>query len=281
MITQIAPAHLEGFGSIDGVARAKGELLDALPQRGTAVLNAQCEYFESLRTRAGQRSVLSFATDKDADVVAKGKPEEHGPVVRIDFRAGPLAGQQIAFEPRLLGQHNVVNAAAAAAAASAIGATAREIQIGLHAVAAEKGRLESILLSPEIRLLDDTYNANLTSLTAALEVLADFPGEKWAVLGDMAELGEESSAMHASAVEAVGAHGVARVFGLGQMITACLTLSRSNSCGYESLDCLVRELKVALRKRTPGPLTILIKGSRSMRMERIVETLVAGDLQCS
>jgi UDP-N-acetylmuramoyl-tripeptide--D-alanyl-D-alanine ligase len=266
IITQCAPAHLEGFGSIEGVARAKGELLANLDVDGTAVINADDAFAQLWRSLAGRRRVLSFAVDTAADVRAEWRQEKTGSHIELATPAG-----LIALELALPGRHNVANAAAASAAALAVGATAEAIASGLESMRPIPGRLEVKPIDGDICLIDDTYNANPASLEAGLEVLAAFPGRHWLVLGDMAELGEDAPEFHRQVAELVREHGVERLLTIGELSRLTTTSFGAGAQHHASMDALVASLEGTLEAHT----TVLIKGSRSMGLERVVAALTS------
>ncbi len=210
VITNAAPAHLEGFGDIASVARAKGEIFGGLQAQGTAVLNSDDARNGVWRVMIGKHARLSFGIRNGADFRADHL--EINSDCGCSFLLHTPAGE-IAIRLRLAGRHNVMNALAAAAAAYAVGATPMEIRTGLEKMQPVCGRLELKQGAAGLRIIDDTYNANPGSVRAALEVLmaAGAGGKKVLVLGDMGELGNASQALH----EQVGRQ--ARVVGVDQV----------------------------------------------------------------
>lgn len=267
VITQCAPAHLEGFGSVEGVARAKGELLEALDADGTAVINADDEFAPLWRALAGDRRRLEFGLERPADVRASWRQENTGSRVEMSTPAG---GIELCLA--LPGRHNVANAAAATAAALAVGATAEAVVAGLEGMRPVPGRLELKSLDDDIRIIDDTYNANPASLRAGLEVLDGFPGRHWLVLGDMAELGEEAVNYHRQVAELVREHGVDRLLTIGELSRITAESFGEGAEHHASMEELAATLGESLEPHT----TVLVKGSRSMGMERVVAALTAG-----
>lgn len=262
LITNIGPAHLGGFGSEEGVARAKGELYAALPETGCAILNGDqpwCDMWRTLNT-AGQ--VLTFGEDRKHDIRVDPDPA----VARIHAPDG-------SFEVNLTlpGRHNLVNAAAATAAAVALDVPLARIREGLEAVAPVPGRLNLIRTRTGWTVIDDTYNANPASLYSAMQVLSGMHGPAWLVLGDMKELGEDSRKLHVEAGEAARALGIRRLFTVGEM--SAMTARAFGDCArhFEDKTSLVEALKEDLR---PG-VNCLVKGSRSMGMEDVVRAITA------
>ncbi|MDX1432926.1 MAG: UDP-N-acetylmuramoyl-tripeptide--D-alanyl-D-alanine ligase [Gammaproteobacteria bacterium] len=266
VITQCAPAHLEGFGSVEGVARAKGELLANLDARGTAVINADDDWCGLWRTLAGRRDVVTFGFGEDADVRAEWFADGPGSRVALHTPAGVL---EVALA--LPGRHNAANAAAATAAALALGTPAQAVVEGLESVRPVPGRLAPRRLRDGLWLIDDTYNANPTSLEAALAVLAEFPAPRWLVLGDMLELGEGARDFHAEAGRMARERGVERLLAVGALSRASVEAFGEGARHYANLDRLIEDLS---RDRSSDS-AVLVKGSRSMGMERAVAALEA------
>jgi UDP-N-acetylmuramoyl-tripeptide--D-alanyl-D-alanine ligase len=267
VITQCAPAHLEGFGTIEGVARAKGELLTSLDADGTAIINADDAFAPLWRELAGSRRRIEFAIDAHAEVQASWQREDTGSRIEMTTPAGAIA-----LRLALPGRHNVANAAAATAAAIAVGAAPEAVVAGLEGMRPVPGRLELKVLEGGARIIDDTYNANPASLQAGLEVLAAFPGRHWLVLGDMAELGDEAPDFHRQAAKLVRDYGVDRLLTIGELSRLTAISFGEGADHHASMDELVESLGESLEPQT----TVLIKGSRSMGMERVVAALMVG-----
>ena len=271
VVTQCAPAHLEGFGSIEGVARAKGELFEHLPEDATAVINTGDRYAALWRELAGRRRCITFGAGTDADVrVRAGSGGGRNPIV-IDTPAGALE-----VDLPLPGAHNALNAAAAAAAAVAVNADPAAIRDGLAAMRPVRGRLESKRGPRDTEIIDDTYNANPVSLQAGLGVLGAKPGPRWLVLGDMAELGDGGAALHAGAGRDAKRHGVERLLVTGALSREAARAFGEGAACFEDCAALIDRL----RDELPAGATVLVKGSRSMAMERVVEALVEGGRPC-
>ena len=264
VVTQCAPAHLEGFGSIEGVARAKGELFERLPDDATAVVNADDPFAGLWRELARPRRCISFGAGVDADVrvrAASGAGRRH---VALDTPAG-----NVEIDLALPGAHNAVNAGAAAAAALAAGASLDAIREGLAAVRPAKGRLESKRGPRGAEIIDDTYNANPASLQAGLRVLGAKPAPRWLVLGDMGELGPEGASLHAEAGRRARRHGVERLLVVGELGVEAARAFGDGATHFADCAALVDRL----RDELPDGATVLVKGSRSMAMERVVEAI--------
>ena len=266
VITQCAPAHLEGFGSVEGVARAKAEIYTGLGGTGTAVINADDEYADFWRRCCPDTRQISFGLRAGADVSAT-------QVVNHNAAMNFVLTTRDASEPLrlpLFGVHNVMNALAATACALALGIPLRRIVAGLQAVRAVKGRLQLQAGRNSAQVLDDTYNANPSSLQAALGVLETFPGRRWLVLGDMGELGGSGPDLHAQAGEAARLAGVERLFAVGALSRFAVRAFGAGAGHFASAEDLVASLCPALAP----DVTVLVKGSRAMFMERVVNAIL-------
>ncbi|MGB5439699.1 MAG: UDP-N-acetylmuramoyl-tripeptide--D-alanyl-D-alanine ligase [Gammaproteobacteria bacterium] len=270
LVTNAGPAHLEGFGDVEGVARAKGELFASLHKDAVAVINADDEFAPLWRELAAHCRVVDFGLDSDAAVHADWSGDAHGSDVRL------VTGQgEIDVHLSLPGRHNVMNALAACAASMAAGAGPDAVRDGLASVSAVPGRFNIHQLPGDVTLIDDTYNANPESLQVALDVLAQAHGETWLVLGDMGELGAGESALHRNAGHQARAAGVSRLYTLGELSQQAIATFNGKGRAFGMLD----ELLAALENDMTSPLHILVKGSRRMRMERVIEGLRAQQLK--
>ncbi len=279
IVTQAGDAHLEGFGSRLGVARGKGELFAALDGRGVAVINRDDTYFDLWRELAGTATVLGFGLSERADVRAEnihGEPE-HAPAATVFTLITPEGRQRV--ELPLPGRHNVLNALAAAAAGVALGLDLEAIAAGLGQVRPVAGRLNWLSTPHGARLLDDSYNANPTSLRAALDLLAGLPGERWLVLGDMRELGGDAPALHEEAGRSARALGIDRLFTVGALAQQAAAGFGAQAFHFDSADALIEALHEALAAGQAGQVALLVKGSRSSRMERVVAALTGSAVE--
>ncbi len=268
LVSNIAPAHLERLGSIDGVAGTKGALYEALPADGVAVINADDAYAGFFAGLAGTRRVLRFGLGSAVEV---GAAELALAVDGSRFRLMTPAGAAGVRLP-LPGRHNVHNALAAAAAAIALDMPLADIVAGLETAGAVPGRLVRRAMAGGWTLIDDTYNANPGSVAAAIATLALAGGETWLVLGDMAELGAGAEALHAAVGTQARAAGISRLFSVGRLSRATSVAFGDAGAHFDDQAALIAALRDALR----AGVTCLVKGSRSSGMERVVAAL-SGD----
>jgi UDP-N-acetylmuramoyl-tripeptide--D-alanyl-D-alanine ligase len=265
LVTNAAGAHLQGFGSLDAVAKTKGEIFEGLADSGVAVINADDAYASLWRTQAGERTVISFGSATEADV--RGEIRDDGRLL-ISTKAGELAASWA-----LEGRHNVMNALAATAAALAAGASLAEIKAGLESVVPVAGRLERKQAIKGAEILDDTYNANPASLVVALDVLAGRDNDRYLALGDMAELGEESVSFHEQAGRQARDKGVHRLYAVGEYSRYAALAFGEQGQHFPAQEQLISQLREDLHEKV----TLLVKGSRSAHMERVVAALSANE----
>lgn len=269
VITNAAPAHLEGFGDLDGVARAKGELIEGLPHDGTAVINADDDYAPVWRSLAGERPVLTFAREANADVRAHDvQPLTGSESTGSNFRLTCSHGER-SVRLSLAGLHNVSNALAAAASALAAGAGLDAIAEGLSRVTAVGGRLNLIERADGVCVVDDSYNANPSSLEVAMDYVCELGGAAWLVLGDMGELGDEAGSLHADTGEQAKARGFQRLFTVGPLAANAAKTFGDGAEAFATAGDLITSLENQL---VPG-VTVLVKASRRMQFETVVEAL--------
>lgn len=268
LITNAGSAHLEGFGSLDGVAAAKGELLDHLSEDGTAVLNADDEYFAQWRARAGARRVLSFALDVPAECSVAGEIRSFAGGSEFSLRLPDAS--VIAIRLALPGRHNVRNALAAAACAFALGISGAQIAAGLAGARPQTGRLREHSGIAGSRIIDDSYNANPSSARAALDYLAQFDGERIFVLGDMGELGTEAGSLHAELGEYARSK-CDRLITIGTLAAHAAATFGDRAQSFDDVATVVNRLGAELSANT----IVLIKASRAMQLERLAAALSA------
>jgi UDP-N-acetylmuramoyl-tripeptide--D-alanyl-D-alanine ligase len=272
LITNAGAEHLEGFGTLDGVAQGEGEAVSCLEPDATAIINADDAYAGYWRGIATARRVVTFGVHADADFMAK---DTQLSIERGEFATRFTLHSPLGVRPITLkagGAHNVGNALAAAAAAAAAGASLEEIAAGLDDFRAVAGRLQLKAGARDSWVIDDSYNANPSSVRAGLEVLRSLPGPTWLVLGDMAELGEFAENSHAHMGTYARDCGIKRLFALGPQSSRAVETFGSGAEWFADADSLTRRLKAEL---APG-VTVLIKGSRVNRLERVVQALTGG-----
>ena len=266
LVNNAQRAHLEGMGDLDEVAREKGAIFNGLGEAGVAVVNADDAYADFWRKLAGQRPVRTFGIDRPADVQAT--VHQHGLEITLDLTT-PEGTAQIAL--RIPGRHNARNAVAAAAACLAAGIPLAAVVAGLAAFDGVKGRLQRRVGKAGADILDDTYNANPDSVKAGIDVLATTIGKKLLVLGDMGEIGEASGQYHDEIGGYAKSQGVDRLFALGEATKAAVRNFGDGARHY----CHVDKLIAAVDKELGPETTVLVKGSRFMKMERVADALVA------
>lgn len=267
LVNNIAPAHLERMGSLLGIADTKAAIYDALPADGVAVINADDAFAPYFSERAAGRRIVRFGLESSADVTAR------------DIRVGtdgsrfalatPQGQAEIALN--LVGRHNVRNALAAAALALGAGAGFDAVVAGLNAAQPVEGRLITHRLDNGAVLIDDSYNANPGSTAAAIDALAEIGGENWLVLGDMREIGNDEIAMHADIGRRAKASGIRRLYALGALSAAAAQAFGEGASVHASHDELAQALAADLREGV----RVLVKGSHSSAMDRIVTALLS------
>jgi UDP-N-acetylmuramoyl-tripeptide--D-alanyl-D-alanine ligase len=271
VITNAGAAHLEGFGGRDQVAAAKAELLSALSETGTAILNADDDYFNLWRSLATQRKTIIYGFSADADVRGlteslRVSVDHQGFRTHCEYRYREYRRH---LTLRLAGRHNVMNALAAIAACLALGVSLDLMEQALAQLQPVHGRMEPVLAFNDALLIDDTYNANPSSLAAALDVMAELPGERWVALGTFAELGEHSDVLHAELGHTLRQKGVTRLIASGGHCESTVDAFGEGAVYCQSQDDLIAVLKQSLTSHG----VLLVKGSRSQKMERVVEAL--------
>jgi len=263
LITNAGLAHIEFLGSAEAIARAKGEIFEGLKAGGVAVINADERYAPLWRELAAGRKQLEFGIEASAAVSAGYRLRGLDSEIMLKT---PL-GEASAVVPAP-GLHNVRNALAASAAASALQVPVATMAAGLARFPGVKGRLQRKVCLHGATLIDDSYNANPDSARAAIAVLAQMPGTKLLVLGDMGELGPQAAALHAEVGAFARASGIDRLLTLGELSARASQAFGAGARHFPRIEELLAEIENAL---APG-VTVLVKGSRSMRMERVVNS---------
>ena len=264
LVNNAAAAHLAGFGSLDGVARAKGEIYSGLDNNGTAIINADDRYADLWQGLCAGKKIIRFGLDNQADVSADWQVSEDGSEIDLYTPQG-----NIHINLGMPGKHNIMNALAASAGALAAGASLDEIRSGLQSMHSVAGRLQ---IKPGIarsRILDDTYNANPASLRVALEVLQNFDGRHFLALGDMGELGENAEQLHREAGQVARDAGVDRLYTVGEFARFAASTFGHDAHSYGDQPSMIS----ALHDDLSMDVTLLVKGSRLARMEKVVQAL--------
>jgi UDP-N-acetylmuramoyl-tripeptide--D-alanyl-D-alanine ligase len=269
LITNAGAEHLEGFGSLDGVAQGEGEMVSCLAPQGTAVINADDPYAGYWRGVAAARRIVTFGVHASADFSAKDSIQaiERGEFATRFTLVCPLGVSSILLKAG--GAHNIGNALAAAAAAGAAGASLEQITSGLADFRPVSGRLQLKAGARDSWIIDDSYNANPSSVRAGLEVLRALDGVTWLVLGDMAELGEHAEDSHAHMGAYARDCGIKRLFAIGAQSSRAVETFGAGAEWFADADSLIRRVQSEI---SPG-VTVLIKGSRVNRLERVVQAL--------
>lgn len=270
LVNLIAPAHLERMGSVEGVAETKGALYQALPADGVAIINTDDAFASFFGGLAGVRRQLRFGLEQPADVradILDARVDGSRFVLRT-----PQGDAEVALP--LPGRHNVANALAAAAIALALEVPLATIVAGLQQARAVAGRLGRTAMPGGGTLLDDSYNANPGSMAAAIDTLALADGERWLVLGDMAELGTDARALHAGIGTRARERGIERLFAVGPLGAATVAAFGPGAQHFDDQPALI----AALRAQLHAGVTCLVKGSRSAVMERVAAALAGRPL---
>ena len=276
IITNAAAAHLEGFGSLEGVAIAKGEIFEGLNNNGIAILNADDDKFNYWKTLIGNKKYISFGKSSSADVTYK---QDRTGMLTVQYKGS----DKFSFELALLGRHNILNALAAIAASIALGIDYKNIKSGLENMKAVPGRLEKKKGINNSTVIDDTYNANPDSLKAAINVTEELSevntsGTSHIVIGDMGELGSNAAELHTQIADVLTDTQIEFVYTLGQYSeNICTALTgrvnkESKKINTEHFTTH-QELTQSLHSNVKANDIVLVKGSRSMHMEKIVQAI--------
>ena len=266
IITNAGAAHLEGFGSIEKVAQAKSEIYGGLIDDGVAIINLDDAYADYWQQVCKGKNTVTFSmNDQRADVYAEAQT---GASYIFKTTAG-----EVKITMSLPGRHNVMNALASTAVAVTLGISLENIASGLQSFSSVSGRLDFRKGLKGSYIIDDTYNANPLSLSAAIDVLTEMKGESCLVLGDMAELGESADELHFEAGQQAKQMGVKKLFAMGELSHNAVKGFGEGAEFYEDRDALIK----AVVENIDASTTVLVKGSRSMAMENVVNALVLND----
>ncbi|XWY18600.1 UDP-N-acetylmuramoyl-tripeptide--D-alanyl-D-alanine ligase [Bisgaard Taxon 45] len=270
LVNNVAAAHLEGFGSLDGVAKAKGEIYRGLQPEGVAIINKEHDYTTKWQQDIGDHAVQYFAyQDNTADFYADNvRFHEAGSYFDLCTPKG-----KVHIELPYLGEHNVKNALAASALAMNVGASLNQIKQGLAVNTQVKGRLYPVQPCENLLLLDDTYNANVDSLQSAIGVLQKYAAFRILVVGDMAELGENSQICHQQVADYAKAAQLDSVFSFGHESAVISQTCLGKHFSDKTLLCHALTQLLTEKLKENQKIVLLAKGSRRMKMEDVINTL--------
>jgi UDP-N-acetylmuramoyl-tripeptide--D-alanyl-D-alanine ligase len=269
LVNNVMPAHVEGFGSIDAIATAKGAIYESLTADGIAVVNGDDHYAEQWLIQNHHRKVCIFSATGQTDqknVFARNRTRMRNGCYSFCLVCND---QSLVVKLGTLGEHNISNAVAAAACATSLGLDIEFLQKGLESYQGDPGRLQVLKGIRGCVLLDDTYNANPGSAKVAIDVLSEMEGEKILVLGDMAELGDEESKLHAEVGLYALEKNINQLLSLGAKASSSAQAFGENAAQFFEWEALVEFLSQRIHKNV----SILVKGSRSSRMERVIKAL--------
>ena len=264
LVNNAGTAHIGELGSLEAIANAKGEIFEGLADGGTAIINADDVFANLWKNLASKHQQVTFGLKAKADVTAK--YELHAASSDLELIA---PNGTVKFTLPAPGLHNVSNALAAASAALALNVLLENIATGLSNFAGVKGRLQTKQGFAGAKVIDDTYNANPMSMKAAIDVLKASAGQRIFVMGDMAELGADAASMHAEIGAYAKTAGIEKFYALGELTKNAVTSFGANAMHFETIEALAESLKNMMNAET----TVLVKGSRSMRMERVVDAI--------
>ncbi|MCX7553880.1 UDP-N-acetylmuramoyl-tripeptide--D-alanyl-D-alanine ligase [Marinicella sp. S1101] len=267
IITNIGDAHVGRFGGVDNIAKGKAEIYQALDQNGKGVVNADCAYADDFKEKI-RGSIITFGQSSDADFRLVETTDGYQVLTR--------RGESIDMNLPLLGLHNFMNATAVLAIGLSMRLTVTEVLSGLREFQGESGRLEVHDTEKGMRVIDDSYNANPTSVKAAIDVLIQEKQPTTLVLGDMLELGEEAQQLHSEVGHYAAKAGVNLLLAVGEYAPDV-----QSGCTHQQGQCQVyqnvTDLLSDIEQKIPAEGTVLVKGSRSMRLERVVKKIVGGE----
>ncbi|MDH5394001.1 MAG: UDP-N-acetylmuramoyl-tripeptide--D-alanyl-D-alanine ligase [Gammaproteobacteria bacterium] len=265
LLNNAAPAHLEGFGSMQGIADAKGEIFSGLTEKGVAVINMDDHYADYWTSLCDDHKKIFFGLNDAADVSAQCDESKYNGVFALKVNA-----EEVTVKLSVLGFHNLKNALAASAAASALGIDIAAIKKGLENFKGVKGRLQVNPVMNDSVVIDDSYNANPASVKAAIDVLSSQQKESILILGDMGELGQDAGKLHADIGQYAKDKNINKLMTFGQLSAFAVQSFGENGFSYEDKNELIKDVKKQLKQGV----AVLVKGSRSMHMEDVVAALI-------
>jgi len=264
LVNNAQRAHLAGLGSVRDVAAAKGEIFQGLAEDGIAVINADDPNSDLWRTLAEKHVILSFGLEAAADISGRAQLRHFSSLISLITPVGTAE-----FELQVPGLHNARNALGAVAACLAAKVPLDTIVRGLESYGGVKGRLQRKNGHQGARVVDDTYNANPDSMRAAVDVLATLPGKRIFVMGDMGEVGEAGGQFHDELGGYAKSMGIDRLYCLGELCATAVHNFGEGAQHFDKVEALIK----ALEKELDADTTVLVKGSRFMRMERVVDAI--------
>jgi UDP-N-acetylmuramoyl-tripeptide--D-alanyl-D-alanine ligase len=264
LINNAGTAHIGELGSRENIAKAKAEIFEGLSKNGTAVINADDDFAADWLAQNQDKKIMTFGLTKKADVNAQYQTEDGEMQLQLST---PTGAAQVKLH--VLGEHNVRNALAASAAALALGVSLDDVVTGLGQFASVKGRLNWLQGLHGARLIDDTYNANPDSMRAAIDVLSTQQGTPILVMGDMGELGDDAADMHAQIGQYAQQKGIAQLLAIGELSAHAVQHFGANAQHFLTKEALIAGVLPLMKSGA----TVLVKGSRFMRMEQVVAQL--------
>jgi UDP-N-acetylmuramoyl-tripeptide--D-alanyl-D-alanine ligase len=270
MVTNAMSAHMEGFGSLENVAKTKGEIFEGVAADGVAIINLDSSFAQQWKEQSGNRKTITFGLENEqADVRACSMQVVAGQGTRFTLCCSL---GEVDVQLSLLGRHNVGNALAATAAAIAAGASLEQIQRGLNKVKAVAGRLHCLQADAGFTLIDDSYNANPGAVKAAIDVLADCKGQRCLVLGAMAELGDQAADLHREVGAYAKEKAIDQLMAVGEFADQVIAGFGSAGASFTTVEQLLSQ-----KNRLENTDVMLVKGSRSAKMERVVQAFCDGN----
>jgi UDP-N-acetylmuramoyl-tripeptide--D-alanyl-D-alanine ligase len=264
LINNAGTAHIGELGSRENIAKAKAEIFEGLSKNGTAVINADDDFAADWLAQNQDKKIMTFGLTKKADVSAQYQTEDGAMQLQLST---PNGAAQVKLH--VLGEHNVRNALAASAAALALGISLDDVVTGLGQFSSVKGRLNWLQGLHGARLIDDTYNANPDSMRAAIDVLSTQQGTPILVMGDMGELGDDAADMHAQIGQYAQQKGIAQLLATGELSAYAVQHFGANAQHFLTKEALIAGVLPLMKSGA----TLLVKGSRFMRMEQVVAQL--------
>lgn len=270
MVNNVHGAHLEGFGSISGVAQAKGEIYHGLADNGLAVVNLDCPFVKQWQARLDKKSCLSFSLHNSAADIQAEDIQLNG-IDGSDFTLR-IHEQRFAVKLALAGEHNIANALAACAMTLAIGIKPELIVTGLQQETLVPGRMVQVKVNDQLLVIDDTYNANVSAMKAALDVLATCEGSRIFVMGDMGELGDYVRSAHQEVGDYARKKQIDVIYSVGEWSAQAQTPANMHTHHFHQQSALWPTLQQTIAN-AGQKVTVLVKGSRSAKMEQVVEQI--------